>query len=173
MSKLKFPEAGLIATLARSIMSNTDHDRMGEPCYSVSEEGCNTSTVRAWYTLQSAGFVTPGYHGKKCPHGYPTSGGALAYIYDNYVERALRFPCELAVKQMLSGTVALLLFKNIRGTGGKSHLDLWITDKCTLMSSFEEGAAEEIWIWPLGKFNYHSFGKSSRRHKRAAQPVIF
>jgi hypothetical protein len=165
MSKLRFPETGLIAMLARSIKSNQ------EPCHEFSDE-CNTSTVKAWYTLRESGLKVPGYyHGRKCKHGYPTSAGPLAYILDNYVQRAERFPCDPALVHMLRGTVSLMLFKNIHGTGGKSELDLWVTDRCEWMSLLG-GLAEEVWLWPLGNFNYKTFTKAPRRRK-AAHAVIF
>jgi hypothetical protein len=92
MSKYKFPDAGLVATLGHSIRSNTERNRMGEPCFAFSDEGGNTSAVKAWYILYSDGFRPLGYHGKKCPQGNPTPGGPLGYFYDNYVQHAIRIP---------------------------------------------------------------------------------
>lgn len=164
MSKLRFPEAGLVAMLARSIRSNQ------EPCHEFSDE-CNTSTVKAWYTLREAGLKLPGYQGRRCRHGYPTSAGPLAYILDNYVERAERFQCDPALVHMLRGGVSLMLFKNIHGTGGKSELDLWVTDRCEWMSLLG-GLSEEVWLWPLGLFNYKPYAKTPKR-KKQSRVVIF
>lgn len=168
MAKIKLPEPGPLANFVQ-IVKNTKE----KPCAGGNLSAlCNTTTVMTAYTLTFAGSnLLKMYNGPKCPHGYPTSAGAMAYMLDNFASHAIKAPCTPEWKNLLRGSVAILMYHNVWGE--KVHLfDIWSIDKCAFYPElFNSNTAKELWIWPLGKApKLHT--KKTRHHRQKAAMIF-
>lgn len=169
MATIKLPEPGLLATFARVIKASEE-----TPCNGNLIRGCQTTTVEVAYAMNVAGsnFLKV-YNGPRCPHGYPTSEGAMAYMLDNYSGmHAIKAPCTPDWKSLLQGTVAILFYVNAHGGDRPHAFDIWAVNKALFHPEIlNAGAAKELWIWSLGKAPKIHMAK--QHHKPKHKVAIF
>lgn len=173
MAAIKLPEAGPLANLVRIMLANNE-----SPCGQHPSVSCAPSTAMTAFALHGAGSnLLKLYNGRRCSHGYPSSGGPMAYLLDNFAGmHAIKGPCSPDWKSLLNGTVAILMYKGIFGLETNNAFDIWAIDKCAFGNPFilSQGKAQELWIWPLGKAAAKlSSAKKKHHHKAKAKVAIF
>lgn len=171
MSTIKLPEPGLLATFARAIRANDE-----SPCAGNKIRGCDSTTVEVAYAMNVAGsnFLKV-YNGPRCPHGYPTSEGSMAYMLDNYSGlHAIKAPCTPDWKSLLHGTVAILFYMKAHGGDRPHAFDIWAVNKALFHPEIlDAGAAKEVWIWSLGKAPKVQMAKKQHHSHKKHKVAIF